>query len=271
MNSFHDSIIENKRRVAIVSGATGGMGMAVCRQLLNDGFNVVMLGRYEEKLASAYQSLTQNEMYYARQLSRQCIDTKNANSVETTVEKVLAHFGRITDIIHAAGDGPTAPLLETDERMWDDTVQGKLMGTVRLTKAVTRHMVAQGFGNVVIVNGIFSQEADPLFPISSMVNSGLSGFAKAISLDLGRYGVRVNIVNPGATATPLWNDICNSIALRLGITAEQVNNQVINKIPAAKIADAENIASVIAFLLSPSASHIIGASINIDGGASTRV
>jgi 3-oxoacyl-[acyl-carrier protein] reductase len=105
--------------------------------------------------------------------------------------------------VHAAGDGPVAPLLETTEAMWAETLGGKLMGTIRLTRAVAAEMVSRRSGRVVIVNGVFCQEPDPNFPINSTVNCGLAGFAKAISRDLGRQGVRVNVVKPGATTTPL--------------------------------------------------------------------
>jgi len=256
-------------RVALVSGATGGMGSAICLRLLMDGLRVVMLGRDEAKLGRASQALASAET--KDRLFTQVVDIGNAQSVDKAVAQIVTRFGTITDLVHAAGDGPVAPLLETTEAMWHDTVGGKLLGTIRLTRAVAAEMVTRRSGRVVVVNGVFSQEPDPHFPINSTVNCGLAGFAKAISRDLGRQGVRVNVVNPGATATPLWDDICAALATRFGLQPEDVNRQVQEKIPTGRLASPADVADAVAFLLSPRACHINGATLNVDGGATAAV
>lgn len=257
-------------RVALVSGATGGMGSAICARLLDDGLQVVMLGRDASKLARARDKLASNVTLIDR-LSIQVVCINDPDSVEQAVSQVLNSHGRITDLVHAAGDGPVAPLLETTEAMWYETVQGKLLGTVRLTRAVAQHMVKAQCGRIVIVNGVFSQEPDPLFPISSTINCGLSGFAKAISRDLGRHGVRVNVVNPGATTTPLWSQICRDLADRFGTSPDAVDQQVRDKVPLGMLATPNDVAQAVAFLLSSQASYLNGAAINVDGGATASV
>lgn len=265
----HEALTE---RVALVSGATGGMGGAICTALLADGLQVIMLGRDEAKLERARLALIkQGRQSLADRLSTQVVDIGDPESIAMAMALIMTRFGRVTDLVHAAGDGPVAPLLETTERMWEDTVTGKLLGTVRLTRAVAEVMVRQGSGRVVVVNGVFSQEPDPLFPINSTVNCGLAGFAKAISRDLGRQGIRVNVVNPGATITPLWSDICCSLASRYGVSAADINQSVREKIPLGRLADSGDIANAVTFLLSPRAAHINGATLNIDGGATAAV
>lgn len=259
-------------RVALVSGATGGMGGAICAALLADGLRVVMLGRDEGKLERARLALIQQgQQSMLDRLFTQVVSIGDPESIVRAMAQVMNRFGRVTDLVHAAGDGPVAPLLDTTERMWEDTVTGKLLGTVRLTRAVAAVMVRQGSGRVVIVNGVFSEEPDPLFPVNSTVNCGLAGFAKAVSRDLGRHGIRVNVVNPGATITPLWTDICSNLAPRFGVSAAEVNQSVQDKIPLGRLADRADVANAVAFLLSPRAAHINGATLNVDGGATAAV
>lgn len=261
---------DDRSRVALVSGATGGIGSAVCARLLEVGMQVVMLGRDASKLARGQDRLACVAPANAR-LSTQVIHIGEFESVSRAVSEVLERHGRITDLVHAAGDGPVGALLETTEQMWDETLQGKLMGTVRLTRAVAAHMVSARSGRIVIVNGVFNQEPDPFFPINSTINCGLSGFAKAISRDLGRHGVRVNVVNPGITATPLWDDTCHDLAARLRISADELHQQITDRIPLGTFASPDDVAHTVAFLLSPQARYINGASINVDGGLTAAV
>ena len=257
-------------RVALVSGATGGMGSAICARLLVDGMRVVMLGRDAAKLARIHDTLSMNVPESDR-ISTQVVDIGKPDSVVQAIAEVLDRYGRVTDLVQAAGDGPVASLLETDEGMWAETVQGKLLGTVRLARAVAPGMISAKSGRMVIVNGVFSQEPDPLFPINSTINCALAGFAKAISRDLGKYGVRVNVVNPGATATPLWDTICRDLAARFGVSASEINHQVMAKVPLGMLATPADVANTVAFLLSPRAAYINGAAISVDGGATAAV
>ena len=121
-------------RVALVSGATGGMGSAICARLLDDGMRVVMLGRDAGRLAHVHDTLSTNVAERDR-ISTQVVDISEPDSVVQAVAEVLNRYGRVTDLVQAAGDGPVASLLETDEGMWAETVQGKLLGTVRLVPA----------------------------------------------------------------------------------------------------------------------------------------
>ncbi|MDE1999955.1 MAG: SDR family oxidoreductase, partial [Burkholderiales bacterium] len=255
-------------QVALVSGATGGMGSAICKRLAMAGMRVIMLGRDEHKLTQSKHALG---CAVQDAVLTHVVNIADPDSVRTAVDKISQRFSKIDLLVHAAGDGPVAALLETSESMWQQSVQGKLMGTVRLTHAVAQEMCRYQEGHIVIVNGVFSKEPDPLFPINSTINCALAGFAKSAARDLGRQGVRINVVNPGATQTPLWDEIAGAIGTRFDIPPEAVTEQVIGKIPLGRLATPTDVANVVTMLASPSCAYLNGVTVNVDGGATAAL
>lgn len=257
-------------RVALVSGATGGMGSAICQKLVKAGMHVVMLGRDAHKLERCRKSLG-DSIAIQNHLSTQVVDIADADSVRTSVDEISAQFTKIDLLVHAAGDGPMASLLETTEALWQKSIQGKLLGTIRLTRAVAAEMCRHQEGHIIIVNGVFSKEPDPLFPISSTINCALAGFAKSVARDLGSQGVRTNIVNPGATHTPLWDEIATALGNRFGVSAEAITQQAISKIPLGRLATPGDVADIVAMLANSASSYLNGVTLNVDGGSTAAL
>ncbi|MBC7859543.1 MAG: SDR family oxidoreductase [Burkholderiaceae bacterium] len=258
------------QRVAVVSGSTGGMGTAICRKLAADGMRVVMLGRSAEKLSRVSDQI-RRELDLCTPPLIQTIDIADPQSVGQAVETIYQNVAQVDLLVHAAGDGPVASLLETTEAMWSDTVQSKLLGTIRLTKQIAARMVACKSGQIVIVNGVFSLEPDPMFAVNSTVNCALAGFAKASARDLGRSKVRVNVVNPGATETALWKQIAKDLATQLQTTSQVINEMVLAKIPLGRLATPDDVAGIVGFLASDAAAYLNGATITVDGGVTAAV
>lgn len=259
-----------ERRVAVVSGATGALGGAVCRRLVRGGWQVVMLGRDASRLERSLEALV------AVGAARLLLDVQHADlsmpeSVQRAVEAVQGRWPRIDLLVHAAGDGPVASVLDATEAQWQQTLQTKLLGTVRLTQGLARRMVEQGQGCVVIVNGTFCKEPHPLFVVNSAVNGALAGFAKSAALALGPRGVRVNVVNPGATLSPLWQQTCDELGRRLDLGADVVDRGMREKTPLGELASPDDVAEAVAFLASPAARLISGAALSVDGGATVAL
>ena len=201
----------------------------------------------------------------------QVIDIHDSISVEHAVNEIYPLIPQVDVLVHAAGDGPVAALLDTCDAMWSETIGTKLMGTIRLTKSIAQRMVKARCGSVVIINGVFCQEPDPMFIVNSTVNCALAGFAKASARDLGRSGVRVNIVNPGATHTSLWKKIVKVLAEKFQTTPLAIEDQVREKIPLGRLGSPEDVAEVVAFLSSPAASYLSGCAINVDGAGTAAL
>lgn len=262
--------MEQTRDVVLISGATGGIGSQIVETLAVDGAVVVMLGRSAERLEAVRRRLAVRVGDETRLVPLE-MDINFEESVEAAVAEVLERFGRVDALVHAAGDGPVAPLLETTEELWTGTVNAKLLGAVRLARAAGRVMINRKQGRMVFINGSFRKEPDSLFPINGTVNAGLAAFAKAISHDLGAFGIRVNVVDPGATETGLWRQTCEELADRFGTDAEAINKQVAQKSPMGVLPAPIDVAEVVRFLLSPAARYVSGTSITVDAGASVAV
>ncbi|MFF6997583.1 SDR family NAD(P)-dependent oxidoreductase [Streptomyces sp. NPDC008313] len=253
--------------VVVVSGATGGMGAAVVEELARSDATVVLLGRDAARLERVRREVDALTGGAGRLLAYET-DINDTHSVDTTVSELVARLGRVDALVHTAGDGPLAPLRETSDDVWQTAFNAKLMGAVRLTRAVAGPMTDARRGAIVLVSGVFRKDPDPLFPVSGAVNAALAAFAKAVSKELGRSGVRVNVVDPGAVDTPLWGEIAKALGDRSGVTAEEVTAQVAAQTPLGTLAAPADVARLVAFLLSPAARHIAGAAITLDGGAS---
>ncbi|MYT73385.1 MULTISPECIES: SDR family oxidoreductase, partial [unclassified Streptomyces] len=253
--------------VIVVSGATGGMGSAVVEEIARSGATVALLGRNEKRLDRTRRSI-QNRVGDAGRLVTYETDINSTASVDSFAARLMADLGRVDGLVHSAGDGPLAPLAETDDAMWQATFNGKLMGAVRLARALAGPMASSGGGSMVMISGVFRKDPDPLFPVNSAINAALAVFAKSVSKDLGRSGIRVNVLDPGAVRTPLWDEIAKAIGDRSGATAEEVSAHVAAQSPLGTLAEPSDVAHTVSFLLSPAARHLTGAAITLDGGAS---
>jgi NAD(P)-dependent dehydrogenase (short-subunit alcohol dehydrogenase family) len=254
--------------IALVSGATGGVGGAVSARLARDGAHVVMLGRDQARLDAARERLAADlAPEAAERLAVLRLDINDSADVDAGVAAVLAEHGRIDVLVNSAGDGPVGPLADATDAAWEATINGKLLGAMRLTRAVAPGMAARGAGRIVFVNGVFRLEPSPLLVVNAVVNAGLGGLAKAVSKDLGPKGIRVNTVDPGATDTALWAEILDDMGALLGASPDDVQKEVLAGVPLGRLVDPAEVAAAVAFLVSPEAAMVNGAFLTVDGGA----
>ncbi|GAA2347263.1 SDR family oxidoreductase [Streptomyces kunmingensis] len=259
--------VDTPAPVIVVSGATGGMGSAIVDELARSGATVALLGRNKNRLEQTRRTI-EDRIGAAGRLFTYETDINSTASVDSCVAALVAELGRVTGLVHSAGDGPLAPLAETTDAMWHATFNGKLMGAVRLARALAGPMAAAGGGSMVMISGVFRKDPDPLFPVNGAINAALAVFAKSISKDLGRSGIRVNVLDPGAVRTPLWDEIAAAIGDRSGATAQEISAHVAAQSPLGTLAEPADVAQTVNYLLSPAAKHLTGASITLDGGAS---
>ena len=242
--------MSNQRLTAIVTGASGGLGLAISKALLARDFNVVLNGRNEERLARAYDALGQ-----PGEALSVAADIGNAEGRTRLVEATLSHFDRIDVLVNNAGIFEPRPFLEVDEEELDRFLTINLKGTFFLSQAVIPHMRAVGGGSIVNIGTVLVDHALGGVPATAPVASkgAIHALTVQLAAEFGKDNIRVNTIAPGIIRTP--------IHARNGI--EDVDSLAGLHL-LGRVGEPENIAEVATQLATND--FISGTVINVDGG-----
>ncbi|WP_092612109.1 SDR family oxidoreductase [Actinomyces ruminicola] len=256
---------------AVISGATGGIGSAIAGTLLEDGYDLVLLGRDQKKLEAKTSRLMNVARSSMKSIALVEVDVGDPDAMRMAAADVVGTYGVPKVIVHAAGDHPAMRLKDTADAQWEGAIRGKLMGAVHLVQSFGQVMCERRTGSIVIISGLFRQEPSPLFPIGSAVNAALGALVKSSSKELAPHGVRINVVDPGPVSTGRWMETCRELAVMNGGNADLVNRQTVAGVPVGRLASPEDVANAVSFLCSDKSSYITGTSITIDGGLSSGI
>lgn len=239
-------------RVAIVTGAGSGMGEATARRLSRDGLAVVLAGRGREKLERVAGGLPPERTLVVE------ADVSEEEACTRLVERALERFGRLDVLVNNAGTVVTGPLAEASTADWRKVMGTDLDGVFFLSRAAIPHLVATG-GNIVNVSSVSGLGGDWDMSIYNAAKGGVTNLTRALALELGPKGVRVNAVNPSLTVTDMTKDMTGD---------EKLLAKFAERIPLGRPAQPEEVADVIAFLAGPDARFVNGVNLPVDGGLS---
>jgi NAD(P)-dependent dehydrogenase (short-subunit alcohol dehydrogenase family) len=250
-------------KTALISGGSSGIGKEIARQFAEQGIHVILLARDEQKLKVAA-----DDIYNKKgKVDFVSADVTNVESLKTALEKVKQIVSDKLDVlVNCAGGGPVGGLSVITDSEWDESINIKQMGYVRLTRESLPLLKAAKSASVINVIGVFGKQPHPDFIIGSMTNAALLAFTKAISEEVAKDNITVNAINPGATDTPLWTETVKQMAEIAGVEPEEINRNIAGMSPMGRITVPEDVARVASFLISEGASFITGTSINVDGG-----
>ena len=248
-------------KVALVTGASRGIGLAIARRLAGEGMALAMAARDEAKLrgvAAEIEAGGGRALVYATDLSK-------ADAPVRFAAAAAERFGRIDLVVNNAGATKRGDFLRLTEQDWADGFALKFLGAVRLCRAAWPHLVASR-GVIVNIAGIGGRTGSAEFTIGGSVNAAVLNLTKCLA-DRGVHdGVRVNAVNPGSILTERLTTRIQRLADDRGVPYEEASRQMAAQMRIARFGEPGEIADVVAFLASERAAYLQGAILDVDGG-----
>jgi NAD(P)-dependent dehydrogenase (short-subunit alcohol dehydrogenase family) len=248
-------------KLALVTGGSAGIGHAVALALVAEGCRVVVVGRDEGRLTAI-----QHEAG-ADKLSTLVADLVTASEADRVAKEVVSQHGVPDILVNSAGSSQGGLFWTMDDKVWDDSFGLKLMGTIRMLRAVVPLMVAAGRGNVVNIVGNSGRQPGARFLPGSAANAALLAVTKGLADEVATSGVVINAISPGPTRTARWTGLMEKAAAETGRSIGEVEQSHVASIPTKRLSEPEEIARYVVFLCSPLATAATGTSITIDGGA----
>ena len=249
------------RSVAIVTGASQGIGRATALRLAQDFAVIVLVARNKESLennATEVRAIGAEPLVYAA-------DLREPQSAKTLVEEILKHFGRIDALLNIAGAVPQIDLFQMTDAQWDDGMALKLHGARRLTLHAWDALKASQ-GSVVLISGSAALDPKPGFAAVATINAAIIALAKAFAEQGIKDGVQVNSVVPGAVMTGRRQSFFEKWAPAHNLTVEEALKRFPEEAGISRFGKPEEIADLLGYLVSPAAKWMTGASLRMDGG-----
>ena len=238
-------------KVALVTGASRGLGKAISLALAAEGASVAAVARseaaLEETLATIRAAGGVAEPF--------ALDVADGTAVDAVVEKIVARFGHIDVLVNNAGVTRDGLLMRMTTEAWDTVIDTNLKGAFNLTKPVGRLMVKQRAGRIVNISSVIGLMGNAGQANYAASKAGLFGFTKSVAREFASRGITCNVVCPGFIETDMTRDL-----------SDDLKKSLLERIPLHRLGQPEDVAGVVAFLCSPAANYITGQILTVDGG-----
>lgn len=250
-----------KGKVALVGGASQGIGYAIARLLAAEGARVAMIGRREEPLEAAARRIAAETGSETLSIAA---DIRRAEDCARIVESAIARFGGVDVLVNNDGAPPLGRLESFDDGAWSRAVEQNLMSVVRLARGVLPGMRERRWGRVVNIAALSVLQPIPQFGLSVATWAGVIGYAKTLSIEVAGEGVTVHTICPGRIETPRLGTVFGGG--QPGAVDGDKLAEMTRQIPMQRLGSPDEIAGLVGFLASPWSGYMTGCVFHVDGG-----
>ncbi|NII10262.1 acetoacetyl-CoA reductase [Oleiagrimonas sp. C23AA] len=243
----------NAPRVAIVTGGLGGLGRAICQQLLDAGHQVVAADLpCDEERRRRFTDALESER---GEISVEAVDVSDAASCRQLAQRVHQRLGRVDILVNGAGITRDGTLRKMDDEQWSSLMRVNLDGLYHMSRPLIDGMCERGFGRIVNISSVNGQTGRFGQTNYSAAKAGVHGFTMALARESARKGVTVNTVSPGYCATDMVMAV-----------PEKVREQIVAQIPVGRLGDPKDVARAVGFLAADDAGYLTGINLPVNGG-----
>jgi len=240
-------------KVALVTGGMGGLGTAICRRLQAEGFRVAATYSPGNATPDAWLAAQRDEGY---RFTTYRVDVTDYGDCEWMMQKLLAEMGRLDVLVNNAGITRDRSLRKMSHEDWLAVLRADLDSVFNMSKQAIEPMMAQRWGRIINISSVNGQQGAFGQTNYSAAKAGMHGFTKALALEMARHGVTVNTVSPGYLRTKMVE----------AVPSDVMNGKILPQIPMGRLGEPDEIAGLVAYLVSEDAGFVTGANLAINGG-----
>ena len=252
-----------KGKVAMIAGASRGLGFAVAEALARDGAIVSISSSNQASIDEAGRKLSAA----GGRVLATAVDVRNGEQIARWAQQTVEHFGGVDMLMTNSGGPPAGAALSFDDAAWQNAAELLLFSALRMVRAAVPSMRQRGGGAILMSTSSSVKEPIPNLGLSTVLRASVSALAKTLALELAADKIRVNQIIPGRIDTDRVRQLDEIAAKKQGTTAEQSKARSIGAIPFGRYGEPIEFGRVGAFLLSDAASYMTGATVQVDGGA----